>query len=258
MADATQPQKPPPRRHKIKADQPQQPAEPKNTAPAIPVEVVIEGKDRPFLPVSPLDAMMGPNPLVHGVMLRQLADMSGLAPEQVPNSALETLNKLQQGFSCGTDISALSPSVGVHINGQSEKAELAVGLLNAHDQERLIRFVNGRHTMEIFILSCLNRQDLTTMEALALSSYIKGEIDDITSRIRKEVRQEPSKDTDDIIQRANINSQRTQKGLQQKFNSASPQEREILRKLGFKAKKILAARITKTTTTTTTEVVQKQ
>ena len=66
------------------------------------------------------------------------------------------------------------------------------------------------------------------------------------------VTREPS----ELVTRANLPTQLQRKELRDKFNEASPQEREILRKLGFKLETLIAAKITKTTTETV-EIVQK-
>jgi hypothetical protein len=191
-------------------------------------------------------------------MLRQIKDMEGPQPNTA-GGALSVMTRLQQAITHGQDITPLNPEITVHVTGQNERNELLFSLLDAHDMERLVELLNNRAKFEDFISGCSRRSDLTVNEAMSMAAYTRGELESIFAKLRPKsgARGETTREPSELVTRANLPTQLQRRELQGKFEEASPQEREILRKLGFKLENLIAAKITKTTTTETVEVVQK-
>lgn len=232
----------------------------KQELPLPPVSKTDDGTilPQPFKPVDPITALASPNPAVAFVMLRQLRDMQGEMPD-TSNGALAVLDKLEKGLKSGQDISALTDEISTYILGDEEHNELFIRLHDAHDRERSTEIDKSRSKWEDFCHACMRRGDLTIIEGMALMSYFNSQQQTIFSRIeRKRAKGDAaiSRESHDLVERVNRPTLLQNKQLQRKFDDASPQEREILRKLGFKLEQALAARITTTTETQTVEIVQ--
>lgn len=169
------------------------------------------------------------------------------------------IDKIEYGIKNGQDVTSLTNQIAVHIMSGDEHNELLVRLHDSVDRERANEILKSRAKMEDFWHSCMRRSDLNIIEGMALTGYFNGELQKIFSRMeRKQSKGETSSGRDpmDLVSKINVPTQIQQKELQRKFDLATPQEREILRKLGFKVERALAARITKTTTETV-EIIQE-
>ena len=213
---------------------------------------------QPFKAVDPLTALSCPNPNLAFVMLRQLKDMQGPMPD-TSGGALAVLDKLESGLKNGQDISSLTDEISAYIMGDDEHTELFLRLHDAHDRERSTEIDKSRSKWEDFCHACMRRGDLTIIEGMALMSYFNSQQSAIFGRIdRKRAKGDASatRESQDLVERVNRPTLIQNKQLQKKFDEASPQEREMLRKLGFKLENALAARITTKTETQTVEIVQ--
>lgn len=211
-----------------------------------------------FQPVDALTALSSSDPATAIVMLRQLRDMQGPMPD-TSNGAVAMIDKIERGIKNGEDVTALANQIAVHIMSGDEHNELLMRLHDSVDRERANEILKSRAKMEDFWHACMRRSDLNIIEGMSLTGYFNGQLEKIFSRIeRKQSKGEPSSGRDpiDLVSKINVPTQLQQKELQRKFDLATPQEREILRKLGFKLERALAARITKTTTETV-EIVQE-
>lgn len=229
-----------------------------------PLAVLEDGTEipLPFKPVDPFTALASSNPTIAFVMLRQLRDMKGPMPD-TSAGALEVLDKLETGLRKGEDVSVLSDEIAAYIMGDDEHNELFIRLHDAHDKHRSNEIDKSRAKMEDFWHGCMRRSDLSVIEGMALMSYFNDQQKDILTRIeKKRVRSDSGngvaqRESHDLVERVNRPTIVQNKILQRKFDEAPPQEREILRKLGFKLEHALKARITKTTTETqTVEIIQ--
>jgi len=211
---------------------------------------------QPFKSVDDLTALSSPHPTLAMVMLRQLRDMAGPMPD-TSNGALSVLDRLETRLKSGEDIGTLTDEIAAYIMGDDEHNEVFIRLHDAHDRERLTEMDKSRAKWEDFCHACMRRSDLNIIEGMAVMSYFNSQQSTILSRLeRKKNKGENnlSRESADLVNRINRPTLIQDKMLQRKFDEASPQEREILRKLGFKLENALAARIT--TTTKTVEVIQ--
>lgn len=191
-------------------------------------------------------------------MLRQLRDMHGPMPD-TSSGAVAMIDKIEHGIKNGEDVTSLANQIAVHIMSGDEHTELLVRLHDSVDRERANEIMKSRAKMEDFWHACMRRSDLNIIEGMALTNYFNGELKSIFGRMeRKQLKGDTSSGRDpiDLVSKINVPTQLQQKELQRKFDLATPQEREILRKLGFKVERALAARITKTTTETV-EIIQE-
>lgn len=206
----------------------------------------------PFRPVSLLDAMRCQNPAVALAMVRQLRENNPM-----PNTgagALAVMDKLEEVLLRGEDVSIFADQIAIFLTGQSERREIFDGLENSLDEQRRIEILKTRAMTEDFLHGAQRSGNVDVIQAIATQSYFNGELDKIYAKRSKRVaagEMATSKDTHELIQAVNLPTQAQRKELLRKFDEASPPEREILRKLGFKIQQgITAARITKTTTET--------
>jgi predicted Fe-S protein YdhL (DUF1289 family) len=210
---------------------------------------------KPFKSVDAFTALASNNPSVAFVMLRQLRDMQGPMPD-TSAGALAVLDKLETGLRKGEDVTALADEISAYIMGDDEHNELFIRLHDAHDRHRSNEIDKSRAKVEDFWHGCMRRSDLTVVESMALMSYFNDQQREIISRIEKKRSKADSgntvaqRESADLVDRVNRPTLLQNKLLQRKFDEAPPQEREILRKIGFKLENALAAKITRTTTET--------
>lgn len=209
----------------------------------------------PFKPVDPFTALASENPAIAFVMLRQLRDMKGPMPD-TSSGALSVLERLETGLRKGEDVSGLSDEIAAYIMGDDEHNELFIRLHDAHDKHRSNEIDKSRAKLEDFWHGCMRRSDLSVVEGMALMSYFNDQQEKIIARIDKKRAKADSgngvaqRESHDLVERVNRPTLVQNKLLQRKFDEAPPQEREILRKIGFKLENALAAKITRTTTET--------
>lgn len=213
----------------------------------------------PFKPVDPFTALASSNPTIAFVMLRQLKDMQGPMPD-LTTGAVTVADKLEKGLRKGEDVSGLADEIAAFIMGDDEHNELFLRLHDAKQRERSNEIDISRSKQEEFWHGMMRRSDLTVVEGMALLSYFNDQQKDIISGIEKKRARADSgnsggRESQDLVERVNRPTLVQNKLLQRKFDEAPPQEREILRKIGFKLESALAARITRTTTETV-EIVQ--
>jgi hypothetical protein len=241
-------------------------APPAEAAKTPEVEIVNNGSHvpvpLPFQPVSPMEILASSNPQLLGVMLRQIRDMQSVPPD-TSNGALAVMGQLADGFKLGKDVSATSADVALHLTGRGERRELMSELADVLDDERLIEMFRSRSKFEDFLHACHRRSDLTISEGFAVQDYFNHELEKIYGRRHKRTTGEglSGHEPADLVSKANLPANLHRKEIQNKFDAASPSEREILRKLGYKVQQgLLAARVTRTETTKTetVEVVQQK
>jgi hypothetical protein len=212
---------------------------------------------QPFKPVDPLEALASPNPGMASVMLRQLRDMQGPMPDT--SSGVAVIENLEAALKRGEDITKFSDQISSRILGDDEHNEMILRLIDSVDRDRITEILKSRARWEDFCHGCMRRGDLTVLEGMAFIGYSNTQLSGILSRIeKKRSRGEAAvgRETQDLMDSINRPTLVQNKELQRKFDEASPQEREMLRKLGFKLENALAARITKTTETQTVEIIQ--
>jgi hypothetical protein len=231
------------------------PPPPQKKPQMVEVEIIDNGSHvsipLPYQPVSPLEVLASSNPQVVAVMVRQLRDMTGIQPN-TSDGVLVTMDKLADGFKHGHDVSGQMEAVAIHLTGRGDRRELQAELADVLDDERVIEIFKSRSKFEDFLHSCLRRSDITVVEGIAIQAYFNNELDKIFSRRSKRSTGDlvSGREPHELVTKSNLPAQLHRRELQSKFNEASPQEREILRKLGFKIQSLVAAKLTRTTTET--------
>lgn len=221
-----------------------------------PLGVTDDGKPvpRPFKPVDPLIAMGDP---MARAMMRQLSDMSEPMPD-TSKGACALIERLETSINNGEDLAPLNNAISARIMGSSEHGELFSRLTDSLDYERVVEIFKSRSKFEDFCHAAMRCGDLTVTEGMAVMSYFHTQLVHIFTRIDKKNKGDTPamRESIDLVEKVNRPTLIANKELQQKFNKASPQEREILRKIGFSMANALAARVTKTTTTETVEIIK--
>lgn len=241
-------------------DKPAAPEKEKQEAPTdgTPLVKLDDGTEvpKPFKPVDIFTALSSPHPGIATVALRQLKDMKGPMPD-TSSGALAVLEKFETGLKGGVDISGIQEEIAALIMGEEEHNELFRLFTNSIDRERLMEIYKSRAKWEDFCHSCMRRSDVNIIEGMSLMSYFNAQLGPILARLEKKQKGEvtQSREAQDLVDKVNRPTIIQNKQLQRKFDAASPQEREIIRKLGFKLEGALTATITKTTTETV-EIVQ--
>lgn len=261
-APKSTPEQPPKGRRGRKATLSQQEVlyPPQPTQPEKPVEVVESGSHAqiplPYQPVSPLEVLAASNPHVARVMIRQLRDMQGIPPD-TSDGALKVMENLANGFKHGLDVSSQMEAVAVHLTGRGDRRELQAELADVLDDERTIQMFKSRSKFEDFLHGCLQRSDVTVVEGMAIQGYFNSELDKIFARRSRRSSGDlvSGREPHELVTKSSLPAQLQRKELERKFDEATPQEREILRKLGYKIQTMIGARVTRTTTETV-ELVQ--
>ena len=194
-----------------------------------------------------LSCLQGSAKLIERVIARQVKadaeNLLDLPPNDDPRSEdpiVAVLGKLVQSFKLGSGSEDVKAEVTRLLNGRDEKAELVNSLLVAHDMDRLPDYLRLRRFMEKYLLHSAFNGNLTPAEALAFLKISQDEIRGIVSQVKSAG--DPSKDVDDLLNKADFVNKASQQELMDKFKQTSPQGREILRKIGYKLSKAAAAK----------------
>jgi hypothetical protein len=246
------------------APAPQQEPKPAALTPidkAVPVTVVgPDGAPIPqiFKPVDAMEAMSSPNAVMAMVMLRQLRDMQGPMPD-TSTGALALIHKLEAAVKSGGDVASLKEEIERFLVGDDSHNEIFLRLSSQHDRERADQMKMSLAKWEDFCHACMRRSDLNVVEGMVFATYMHSELTKIYAAIEKRIARGDSpmsREPATLIEGLNRPTVVQKKEIQQKFTEASPQEREILRKLGFRLEAAIAAKITKIKETQTVEIVQ--
>ena len=174
------------------------------------------------------------------VLTRQVIEQTdGVAPPppaSPPDPILEILKELVDKFKSGESTENVKAEIVKLISHQGERHELINNLLVMHDLDRLPAYLKARHLIEQYLLTCADRKDLSPIEALAFFKIAQTEIETITSRVR--IGATPVKDVEALVEKADFVTRLSETELQRKFQSTTPQGREILRKVGYRLAKL--------------------
>ncbi len=203
-------------------------------------------------PVGIEEVLTSDNPTLVNLLNRQAKDPVPVTKGVIPTGspALDLAQELIALFNSGGDLSEIKDRINMHAANSQEKAELLTGLLASDDRQSAAELRVDTRILYNTLREATRRGDLSTAEALTAHSYLKTQAEDTVARVEA-ARQDQSKNVLEIVDKTNYNQIAIQKGLQQKFKSTTPQGREILRKLAFRATRIV------TEQTTTTKTVQE-
>ena len=174
--------------------------------------------------------MSGPARAVCGIFMRQLTDiMDGRvdAPDLDPDDSLKVLESLVGKFAKGESLSAIKPEVDRLVMAQDDRVMLVKAVMATHGLTRLVRLVKARDRLERFMVSCLERGDMTASEAIVFMKIIQTSM----TEVQTEIIPQPLKDSDGVVDKADFATRKSGEVVRRNLGNTSPQGREVMRKM---------------------------
>ncbi len=208
----------------------------------------------PFKPVGPLDILGSDNPVITNLLNRHMLHPgacnvpAGVIPTGSP--ALDLAQEIIQRYSKGLDMTDLRERVNMLAANSQEKAELLTSVLAEDDNQTLVELRTDERYVYNILRQAYYGGQLSATDSITVHAYLQN----LLAKVQRRVEDKStglSKNVLEIVDKTNYSQVAVQKDLQKKFENTTPQGREILRKLAFRATRIV------TETTTTTKTVQE-
>ena len=153
-----------------------------------------------------------------------------------PEVVLRVLEGVVNDIITGGDLSRRKDEIERLTTGQEERADLIDNLTLTHDYTRLLRFLKAQAKLETFVLTAMDRDELTPVESLAFLKYISEEKKHLEGRVK--AGSTSIKDFVQLINKINYTVQISQRDLEKKLKGTSPQGREIIRRAAYRIRKL--------------------
>lgn len=190
-------------------------------------------------PVIPRNA----DDVVHNVIVRQLLDDQNAAnpgATLVRSPVLETMRRVTDAVRDGTSLVPLKPLIERFTLANTELAQVVGTMFVRYQTERLVSWLEDQDQLERFLRRCMQRGDLTPAEALVFLNMTKNEIKAIAEVLSEALKHGiPEPDAGVVSSKMDYTLQVTERQAMKDFNKTTPQGREIVRKLVFRARKKL-------------------
>ena len=168
--------------------------------------------------------------VMNDLVTRQMIDvLNGEAepPPMEPDASLTTLNDLVHAFSSGEALDRIKPDVDRLTMAQEDRMTLVNSLTTQHSLIRMVRLMMARDRLERFMLSSVERSDLTPSEALLFLKMIQTDM----SEIQGQIKPTPIKDSKSLVDKVDYAQKKSIAGTLSRYDNTSPQGREIIRKI---------------------------
>jgi hypothetical protein len=140
---------------------------------------------------------------------------------------LTVLNDLVHAFSSGEALDRIKPDVDRLTMAQEDRMTLVNSLTTQHSLIRMVRLMMARDRLERFMLSSVERSDLTPSEALLFLKMIQTDM----SEIQTQIKPTPIKDSKGLIDKVDYAQKKAIADTLSRYDNTSPQGREIIRKI---------------------------
>jgi hypothetical protein len=177
---------------------------------------------------------------IAGVLERHV--VQGTTPPaavRAPDPVLDTLAAAVDAFNRGKSTESIREDVGRIMVGQTKRAEVVNGIMQAHDLDRLVRLTRAADINERVIVELAERPDLSTLERLALHQVLSTERDKVAGRVRSNAID--VKDLAALLLKTDAVVQQTNEETIRRFSTTTPQGREIIRRVTSTMIKVRAA-----------------
>jgi hypothetical protein len=160
-----------------------------------------------------------------------------------PGPALEAMEAIADNLEFNKDIRSKYVEIDRLIKNQDSRAEVFSLLLQSHDYRRFTNFLKARNQVETLLLKVAERSNLDPASALVLLQYLTKELETMEKRLNSNTASGKDISTllskiDQLVDMENIKMEKNLKG-------STPQNREIMRRVGHKLLKAVAEKISK-------------
>jgi hypothetical protein len=208
--------------------------------------------NRPIAEAGEFAIVRNAEDVVANVINRQLIDDLENPPEGVEvDSEITSLREVFKAIEDGRSISELIPLIAQATSGQEQLDQLVHMHYRRHRAKQLVIWMENDAFMNKFLQRVFRRGDFTPAEALVFKRLSQTTVKDLAEQILNELREgAPMVSPEEAATRIDYNLHATTKHVlsEKTFQKMTPQGREIVRKLVFRAR----TRIHHTTTMTTT------
>jgi hypothetical protein len=168
--------------------------------------------------------------VMNDLVTRHMIDVSSgqvEVPPMEPDASLTVLNDLVHAFSSGEALDRIKPDVDRLTMAQEDRMTLVNSLTTQHSLIRMVRLMMARDRLERFMLSSVERSDLTPSEALLFLKMIQTDM----SEIQTQIKPTPIKDSKGLIDKVDYAQKKAIADTLSRYDNTSPQGREIIRKI---------------------------
>jgi len=149
---------------------------------------------------------------------------------------IDTMQAVVEGIVAGRDISSYRGKIERLISNQESRAELIDNLILTHDYTRLLKFIKTRSKLEDSLLELAETENLTPHEKMVLLRYVSDEAKFLGNKVK--AGSSSVKDILGLLNRVDFHVQVSQKELEKRLSTTSPQGREIVRRTAYRLLKL--------------------
>jgi hypothetical protein len=179
------------------------------------------------------------------VMLRQLADEIASKVELDTDSPIITaMRQFVDATRDGKPLGPVKAAIQRHATSHAQKLQVMEVLYTTRQMEIMMESLENDQHLRRFLNRCMRRGDLRPAEALVLFRYNYSQVVEITADLRKKIGHAAAENSDLATVTASVDKldmtlKETENSIQRDFAQTTPQEREIMRKLIFRARRKL-------------------
>ena len=176
-----------------------------------------------------LSGPSGPYKALSSLLCRQLISIQSgdvEPPDLNPDSSLDVLNRLVEGFGNGTPLDGIKDDISRLTLAQEDRISLVNSLVASHSLVRMVRLMRARDRLERFLLSCSERGDLSANEAMVFMKMVQAELKSAESLLKPP----PIKDSDGMVEKTDFAAKVAIDSKADAYAKTTPQGRDIVRK----------------------------
>ena len=188
-----------------------------------------------------LPCVRSPEDVIHNVIERQLRDDLDEPPQIEPkDEALELWFKVIAAKDAGKPLEPFAEDIARVTHGNDTELKLAQALYTRIRIRRFFRQVESDEVIERFLHRCMRRGDLTAREALVFKQNNLAEMRETLKDIIHNNDAEPVAfiPEEDLV-KMDWSLQMVEKTTSKTMCQTTPQEREIIRKITLKARRMM-------------------
>ena len=181
-----------------------------------------------------------PEEIVHNVILRQLiADQANPPEEEPPDEALELLRQIQEDKDAGKPLDKYVDPVTKIIQGQEAEERLTLSMARRQAVRQMQREMREVDKVGRFLHRCVMSGKLTISESIVWHKMKMDSLRKQVEELSKRLEESGQSFTVEDITKMDYSLQVTEKTVSKQLEGTTPQGREIVRKIVFRARRKL-------------------
>lgn len=178
---------------------------------------------------------------MHNVIVRQLADDLKNPPAQEPeNQALKALAQVMMAQQTGASLVPYRDDIARQISGGEEADKMSWHLYRRYRAGKLLLYLQADEKMDQFLMRMFHRGDFSPTEALVLKRLMQSEVKDLSEELIKELREGAVElNPEEALTKLDYTMRTSETAGAIMMSKTTPQGREIVRKLVFRAQRKL-------------------